>query len=354
MKLSIIIPVYNVEQYLARCLDSILNQNMLSKDYEILIIDDGSQDNTIEIANTYAKKHTQILVYSKTNGGVGSARNKGIELSRGTYLYFIDPDDYIAFYTLNTIISHAFQFDLDILTFNSISTTPADRIDSSVSKIKNFDLTTQTGIEYIAQNGYKNEVWWYVIKKDFLKEKGIQFIEGRWMEDAIFTTELFIKATHIAHIPYDVHRHVKTPESAMTSKEPSHYLRVIRDNANAAVVFKPLISDIDLKSTVNQMCVQRLKARQQSFVFFLMIRMLQSTLKFPEVKLIIEQVSKAGAYPLNSFLGTDYNSKIYYILVRLFNNKNLFYFIFIISNPILKMKNPIKKASYNHTISSRI
>ncbi len=92
--ISVIVPVYNVEKYLPRCIDSILAQTFT--DFELLLIDDGSEDNSGNICDEYAKTDDRIRVYHKNNGGVSSARNKGIESSNGKYLLFVDSDDYIS------------------------------------------------------------------------------------------------------------------------------------------------------------------------------------------------------------------------------------------------------------------
>ena len=336
MKLSIIIPAYNVEKYIARCLDSLVNQDLPESDYEILVVNDGSKDKSVEIARTYAKKYSNLKVITQINGGVGSARNKGISLSKGKYIYFIDPDDYIAKDSLGVLLKYSEINDLEILTFSSEKTFSSDLLESKTKEKAGLKIEMVTGIEYIANNFYKNEVWWYFIKRDFLKATDLKFIEGRWMEDAIFTAKLFVKANRVSKIAIDVHRHVTTPQSAMTSKVPSHYLGVLRDNANAAEVFGSIIKDIDIKESKSNLCLKRLKTRQQSFVFFMMVRMLKSTITLKEIKSILNNLKQINAYPLNSFISKDYNKSIYIILVKLFNVKPIFYLIFIVFNPILK------------------
>ena len=90
-KLSVIVPIYNVEEYLANCIESILNQTF--KDFELILINDGSTDNSLEICYRYRDRDKRINVINKKNGGVSSARNIGIEISKGEYIAFVDPDD---------------------------------------------------------------------------------------------------------------------------------------------------------------------------------------------------------------------------------------------------------------------
>lgn len=244
MRLSIIIPVYNVELYISGCIQSLLNQGLSTSDYEIIVVNDGSKDKSIEIVKQFQLDNNNIFIYNKDNGGVGSARNYGLNLAKGNYIYFIDPDDYLANNTLKPILDCAETNNLQVLTFLSKGTTATNLHDSVTDVSKAFSITKLSGIDYIGINGYKNEIWWYIIKKDFLQEISLRFIEGRWMEDAIFTANLLLKANNVAHLPIDAHRHVRVAGSAMTSKEPSHYLKVIYDNANAAELFKPLIESI--------------------------------------------------------------------------------------------------------------
>ena len=92
-KISIIVPVYNAEQYLRRCIDSILNQSFT--DFELILIDDGSKDKSSDICDEYAAKDSRIKVYHKENGGVSSARNLGLDNANGEWIAFVDSDDFI-------------------------------------------------------------------------------------------------------------------------------------------------------------------------------------------------------------------------------------------------------------------
>ena len=91
-KVSVIIPVYNVEKYIGECLDSVINQTL--KEIEIICVDDGSTDNSLNILKEYAKKDKRLIIISRENKGVGYSRNQGIEIARGEYIAFMDPDDY--------------------------------------------------------------------------------------------------------------------------------------------------------------------------------------------------------------------------------------------------------------------
>ena len=92
--ISVIIPAYNVEKYLDKCMNSVLNQSFT--DFEVLLIDDGAKDSTVQLCDKYAEKDTRVKTYHKKNGGLSDARNYGLERISGKYVTFIDSDDYIA------------------------------------------------------------------------------------------------------------------------------------------------------------------------------------------------------------------------------------------------------------------
>lgn len=336
MKLSIVIPAYNCSNFISLCLDSLLSQGIEHEAYEVLVINDGSTDHTLTIANSYSKKYKQIKVYDKVNEGVGSARNMGLNLAKGAYVYFIDPDDYLAKDVLATILQQAEHNNLEILTFNSQPITDSSLLHASPNKLDLELSAILTGERYIAENNYNNEVWWYIIKRDFILQTKIKFIEDRWMEDAILTAQLFLKAKRIAHYPINAHRHLIVEGSAMTSKEPSHYLRVINDNYNAALVFNSIIKELINQPYANANCIARLKSRQQSFVFFMMVRMLKSTITLKAIQPKLNTLKAVNAYPLTAFLGKDYKGISYATLVLLFNNKRIYYLLFRVFNPLFK------------------
>ncbi len=156
MKLSIIIPVYNVENFLPICLESLLSQDIEISDHEILIINDGSKDNSLSVANAYSDKHKHIKVYTKENNGVGSARNKGIEIAKGKFIYFIDPDDYLISNTLNELVDSIELNNLDILTFSSTQVLKS-QLNEDRKVCKAIISKIRDGKDYIANYKYRNE-----------------------------------------------------------------------------------------------------------------------------------------------------------------------------------------------------
>ena len=114
-KISVIIPVYNVEKFLRECLDSVVNQTM--KDIEIICINDGSTDGSLDILKEYATKDDRIIVVNQTNGFAGSARNSGLKIARGEYIQFVDSDDYLELNACETAYKYALQYKADVVVW---------------------------------------------------------------------------------------------------------------------------------------------------------------------------------------------------------------------------------------------
>lgn len=109
---SIIIPVYNVQEYLRKCLDSVINQTY--KNLEIIIVNDGSTDNSFSICKEYAKKDPRIILLSQENRGLSNARNTGIKKISGNYIYFVDSDDWLRLDAIEESIALAIEYDADL------------------------------------------------------------------------------------------------------------------------------------------------------------------------------------------------------------------------------------------------
>ena len=120
IRLSVIVPVYNLENYISVTLESCLRQDIPSDEYEIICINDGSADKSEEIISQYTEKYPNIRLYTQANAGVSAARNKGIDLANGKYIWFVDGDDIIADNCLKVILSAVEENDVDILGIGTV------------------------------------------------------------------------------------------------------------------------------------------------------------------------------------------------------------------------------------------
>lgn len=190
VKFSIIIPVYNTEQYLSRCLNSCLDQDLSSTEYEIIAVNDGSTDGCLELLMDYENRYPNIHVFTQENKRQGAARNLGLKKAKGKYIWFVDSDDRIAPNCLKQILQIA--FDSDILLFpgcwcenNGIITYSSYDVPHSQSIADGFYRVTPCG---------------YIYRRNFLIEHDLFFLERVVYEDNEFVPKTFFKAQNLSYI----------------------------------------------------------------------------------------------------------------------------------------------------------
>lgn len=226
-KVSVIVPVYNTEKYLRQCLDSVVNQTL--QDIEVICIDDGSTDDSKRILDEYAHRDARILVYSKENGGQSSARNKGMDLAQGDYLYFLDSDDYILDTALECLYECAEAEQLDILFFGGDSFFENRELQKThLSYLEYYhrkDLTKKavTGRKLLQLFGEKDRfrsgVPLQFFNQRFLKQTGIRFFEGIIHEDELFTPLVLVRASRAKCISDNLYMRRVRENSTMTAQK---------------------------------------------------------------------------------------------------------------------------------------
>ena len=215
--ISVIIPAYNVQDYIAECLDSILNQTY--KDLEIIVVDDGSTDNTPQILEEYAKKYPQIHILTQQNSGQSVARNWGLRESSGDYIVFVDSDDWLA--TNNSIE----------MLYEKITETSADFVQAGLAfkkgkvlteyKIQSHGLTKGRDILYnmLEVKDLYTSPWAKIYSSEFLKDNNLNFIEGLVNEDTAFSICIAAKAKQVAYL--NALTYVSRERDGSTSREAS-------------------------------------------------------------------------------------------------------------------------------------
>lgn len=193
--LSVIIPVYNVEKYLKRCLESILVQSW--NDYEIILVDDGSTDSSPLICDSYAEKYAMIRVIHKENKGLSDTRNRGIEQAFGEYVYFPDSDDWLEPNTFSELSDVIEELTYDIISFNrEFVTSEEDEVISEKSRIQKLS-GKQALLEMLQQGditGFANDK---IYRKKLFLDNDIEFPVGKYYEDLGTNYKLFLKATKV-------------------------------------------------------------------------------------------------------------------------------------------------------------
>lgn len=211
--ISIIVPIYNVEKYLSKCIDSILNQTF--KEFELILVDDGSLDNSGRICDEYSKKDKRIRVIHKENGGVSSARNVGVESSLGNYIGFVDPDDHIDKYMYQKMIDMCTTKNADIAICKFVR-----EINGQISEAKEeFYIRELDNIEGLREC-FKGILYRHSLCNKLFKKKcfeGIRFPEGRIHEDLSTTYRLLANSNKSVYINYSGYIYVKRENSILTS-----------------------------------------------------------------------------------------------------------------------------------------
>lgn len=189
VRLSIIIPVYNVSKYLNECLKSLIEKNR--QDYEIILVNDGSTDNSAYICEQYSREYEQIQFYSKENSGVSDTRNMGIDLSNGEYLAFIDADDYVENGYIDKIIS-LLDYKADIYIYGYYEQNEKGIFKKEVTRRKSGMQEMNSAICENIFSELHYQVWNKIFKAEIVKEKGIKFDSNlRISEDLKFWVDYF-------------------------------------------------------------------------------------------------------------------------------------------------------------------
>jgi glycosyltransferase involved in cell wall biosynthesis len=213
-KISVVVPVYNVEKYLNQCIDSLLQQTL--KDIEIILINDGSTDNSASICDSYGAKYDNVKVVHQENHGISIARNKGIDVARGTYIGFVDSDDYVAHHMYEHLLNLAEIHQADIVKAAHVRfrdhsdihvvTLPSDLGDCSIE-----------GGELAFCKYYKNKinvtVWDSIYHRKIFRL--VQFPDGRINEDEFFTPKALFVARKVCFSNEPLYCHRLRPGSIM-------------------------------------------------------------------------------------------------------------------------------------------
>lgn len=214
-KVSIIVPVYNVEKYLRKCIDSLINQTL--KDIEIICINDGSTDKSLEILKEYKNRDSRIILLNQENSGQSVARNRGIEIAKGEYLGFVDPDDWIDLDYYEKLYNAASTNDTDIAVGGIIRVTGIRK-----KKFLNFEketLTDNTKLKFeLCDVPEKSYIWNKIYKTQKLKEINLKFEEGRIFEDCIFTPQALFFLGKMVTVPNTYYYYLRRNNSTVKQR----------------------------------------------------------------------------------------------------------------------------------------
>lgn len=228
MTFSVIVPVYNVEKYLAKCLDSLLAQSF--SDYEIIVVNDGSPDNSQSIIDSYVAKYSdKVKGYLKHNEGVSSARNYGIARAIGDYLVFVDSDDYVAEDMLQKLKAVIDEEEPDVLGFNFVT---VDESGEQIAQCSRPEIRNCSGADAIIALVNSREmfevVWGFTFRREFWNEKNFSFIEGIYHEDFALIPYVIMQAEKFSYIEYNAYFYLIRQGSITNVKTVEHRRKLCR------------------------------------------------------------------------------------------------------------------------------
>lgn len=197
-QLSIIIPVYQVENYIHACLESIYRQDLKEDSFEVIVVNDGTKDRSMEVIQDIIKKHSNITVINQKNQGLSMARNNGIEKAKGEYILLLDSDDLLAEKCLPPLISEACQQkpDLVVADFKKMNDKEIEETLQNSTLNAPLNIKVKSGWALLQEdlNPRQCYVWRTIYRREFLVSNNIRFVPGIYYEDIPFTHECYLKA----------------------------------------------------------------------------------------------------------------------------------------------------------------
>ena len=244
IKYSFIVPVYNTEKYLKRCLDSLVNQTY--KNYEIIVVNDGSKDNSYKLIDDYKSRYKNIVLLNQENAGLSMARNNGVKKAKGEYLIFVDSDDYVE-KSLLFEIDKEIQ-DVDVLRYQVISED--DNGDNRVKhQEEGFDaIDGKDAFKKITNYHFIEPAWCYVYSKKYYIDNKFSFEKGIYHEDFALIPSVIYKAKKVKSIKYLGYHYITREGSIMNNNDYEKTIKKCFDMLEGYKCLKKYVKDSSIKN----------------------------------------------------------------------------------------------------------
>lgn len=229
-KVSIIVPVYNVEKYLKRCVDSLVGQTL--KDIEIILVDDGSPDGCPKMCDDFAAADSRIKVVHKPNGGLGSARNAGLEVAQGEYVAFVDSDDYVLAETYATFVKKAEKYALDTVFGGYVYHFPNGRQeDRALTDMLCVSKDVANFIDgMLTDDNIVVSVWTSIYRRSIIEDNNLRFVSEReyLSEDIMFNIDFLVRCRSVGSVPKAFYHYCYNGDSLTQSFKPEKIVSSFR------------------------------------------------------------------------------------------------------------------------------
>lgn len=302
MKLSFVVPIYGVELYLRKCVDSLLHQDY--DDYEIILVDDGSQDACPSICDEYASRYENIKVVHRNNGGLSAARNSGIKVARGEYICFVDSDDYWEKNVLGSLMAQIYNNRLDVLRFKwqNVREVGNKREDVGLYEVYNpykYDPYKNDDYSEVVTNGFDflNHrmggacyAWAFILRNEIAQKE--LFTEGIYFEDTDWTPRMLLYAHRIASTEMIVYNYLIREGSITNAISVSKHKKTIEDKL---YLIKNLSS---WRDSLNDNSHENNWYNRMISVTVVSVLEIIATKLWQDRKMYLLQLQKLGVFPL--------------------------------------------------------
>lgn len=297
MKLSIVVPIYKVEPYLPKCVESLLAQDLPKEDYEIILVDDGSPDRCGEICDAYAARYVNVKVVHRKNGGLSAARNTGIEVAQGEYVQFVDSDDYLEPNVLKELVEKMDSDKLDILRFNYQNVNERYEVfePNKVSKpFVDYRDEVRDGLTFLTERlGFGCYAWQFLLRRELLE--GCVFKEGIYFEDMEWTPRVLLKAKRVTSTDMMVYDYLMRQGSITQSVDEKKKRKMLDDRLSLIGSIKEQMEKVGDKrwfeGMIGQMAIGIIGSASSDY--------------YELRKPLIKRLKEEDLFPLSSYHSTD-------------------------------------------------
>ena len=289
MKLSIILPIYNVEKFLPDCFASLETQDIPKEEYEIICVDDGSPDNSAAVIEEYQKKYPNIRLIRQANGGVCSARNNGLKAALGEYIWYVDPDDYIQANCLGILLDKLYASEADFIVFEY----------DEVAEESAFNIEDQSDIIIEAQEEYssKGSGCQYIVRRAYLEENNIAFNDKlAYGEDYLWAFQLNYRKHVGLKTSARIYHYRQRVGSAMHGRTREKQLRHMNDMQLLATIYQGEYQRCEREELPTEV-LKNIKQRQQLCMQCVILDLIRLVDGKTEIKAKLNELQEEGLYP---------------------------------------------------------
>ena len=311
IKISIIVPLYNVEQFIEKCVSSVYNQNLQHKEFELIIVNDGSTDQSLSIAQDLIANKPNAKIISQQNKGLGGARNTGVLNANGEYLIFLDTDDWLLPNVLGHIVDLAIDEKLDILEFAAQGVNTKGAI---LYHVKNKSRIYLSGCEYYNAVRYMNSACNKLYKRTFITDNHLLFLEKIYIEDFEFNTRCLINATRVMATDKLVAQFLQSENSITRNTDEAKKQKMIGDILFVIKITEKLYH----KHVANKVEHNFFLERLSFLVATLFYQLLKSKATYKEMNTLRLQLIEDGAYYVEHKIFDDKKNLFRILLLKNF------------------------------------